>query len=398
MSRKTFSTVGALVDDLLDRFERNPAASRLTTSIDPDKFHSVDARDAFDEGLLALERAGGVTLVRKGLKGERIVTSVRLTDATVLYGHLGRRPSHESTGEALLVLRSRNNLSPAAILLLDEIAAAWARGVASNGFPPGKVARLRQAIALAEAVHGRLAAPGDDEVDYRSFSRQMAGDSKALERHLRQVASLTRRLFDLDATRAGLEPADLLASAGIVRLAQPMLVRGPMAFDQLSFPAMPFIGIPGECHERITLTARPDYLLIIENFASFVRHVREVSACDRGLVIFSGGFPSRPTRRLICRLAALARVPTFHWGDMDAGGVQIFRYLESALAAEDIPLIPHLMGAPLLRDHGTKVSAPAKLTGFEGSAVRDLALLIGEASLAHEQEAFDPVTPSWEGK
>ncbi|MDB5584057.1 MAG: hypothetical protein JWR80_9233, partial [Bradyrhizobium sp.] len=41
------------------------------------------------------------------------------------------------------------------------------------------------------------------------------------------------------------------------------------------------------------LRKRPPYVLIIENFASFVRHVREIAFDDGALVIFSGGFPSR---------------------------------------------------------------------------------------------------------
>lgn len=75
-----------------------------------------------------------------------------------------------------------------------------------------------------------------------------------------------------------------------------------------------FVGTPAECVGRISLYERPTYLLTIENFASFVRYVREIGHGDDGLVIYSGGFPSRPVMEAIARLARQAAVSTFHWG------------------------------------------------------------------------------------
>ncbi|RUV96365.1 hypothetical protein, partial [Mesorhizobium sp. M1A.F.Ca.IN.020.04.1.1] len=64
MSRRGFSTVISLIADLLARHERNPVARNLIASIDNDGFANVDQRDTFDEELAALERAGGIELIR----------------------------------------------------------------------------------------------------------------------------------------------------------------------------------------------------------------------------------------------------------------------------------------------------------------------------------------------
>ncbi|WP_288142827.1 hypothetical protein, partial [Mesorhizobium sp.] len=90
MRRRGFSTVILLIDDLLARHERNPAARNLIASIDNNGFANMDLRDTFDEELAALERAGGIELVRTGPKMERRVTGVRLKDAGVLYRQVGR--------------------------------------------------------------------------------------------------------------------------------------------------------------------------------------------------------------------------------------------------------------------------------------------------------------------
>jgi hypothetical protein len=394
MSRRRFSNVSALIADLLDRHERSPDATRLVASINNDGFASVDQRDAFDDELASLEREGGVELVRTGHRSERVVTGARLKDPAVLYRHAERRPSGQLAEDALAELRARDDLPAGAGRLIDAAAAAWSRGVSHLGIAKGDVQALGHVIRLAAAVHARMAEASDGEVDYRTFSRLAVTDSKALERNIRQVTSAILRFFPSDGERTGLNPDELLAGAGIVRLPQPVLIRGSIALKGQAFPDLPFVGVPTECAELINLQAKPTYVLTIENYASFVRHVREVGRTDRGLVIYSGGFPSRPTLKAIARLAAQADAPTFHWGDMDAGGVRIFRHIEQHLAPLGVTLRPHMMDAELLRQAGTVVADTPDVVGdMTESAIAELARTIRETGLVHEQEEFSPQSP-----
>lgn len=394
MSRRGFSTIISLIDNLLARHERNPAARNLITSIDNDGFANMDQRDAFDEELAALERAGGIELIRTGPKTERRVTSARLKDAGVLYRKVERRPAGELAYQAVSDLRSQPGLLPGAVSLIDDVVAAWTRGVSHIGIRKGDRRTLANVIGLAIAVRGRMSGDPQGEQDFRTFSRLTVGDSKALEKNVRQVAAAMAKIFPGMNEQPRLDPEELLASAGIRRLPQPILLHGDVSLDGRPFPTMPYVGIPTDCADGINLLTKPDYVLTIENFTSFVRHVREITPSERALVIFSGGFPSRPTLATITGLAAQARVPTFHWGDMDAGGVRIFQHLERHLAGVDIPLRPHMMDIGLLSRFGKP--APG-LVGPVGdtyaSAITDLANLIIVSGLVHEQEEFDPISP-----
>lgn len=130
------------------------------------------------------------------------------------------------------------------------------------------------------------------------------------------------------------------------------------------------------------------------DIASFVRYVREIGQSENGLVIYSGGFPSRPVLETIVRLTGQACAPAYHWGDMDGGGVRIFRYIEQHLASIGVSLQPHMMSTDLLRQVGSKAQRANRIGGdMTERAIAELASLIEQAGLVHEQEEFDPRSP-----
>lgn len=393
MSRRRFSDIGSLIDYLLDRYERNPDGSRWTAAIDQDDL-TVAASDAFEEGLAFLAKEGGLEILHSGPKWERAIKSVKLCDPAVLYRHRKRRPAPEFAEDSLASLRSRGDLPANAVLLLDEASLAWSRNSSYMGIRPGDGKTLTQVLRLAGAVSARLGNLSASEVDFRSFSRVTSGDSKALEHNLSSIASTISRLSELSETQAMLDAEELLAVAGIKRLPQPVLVCGAISLDELPFPKMPFVGVPAECAGRVNLDRQPAYVMTIENFSSFVRYVREVAKDDDGLVIYSGGFPSRPALETIVKLARQARAPIYHWGDMDGGGVRIFRYIEQRLASIGVSLQPHMMNADLLRKVGSKAQGPIRIgANMKESAILELARLIEDTGLVHEQEEFDPISP-----
>ena len=393
MNRHRFSDIAALIDHLLDKYEKNPEASRWIVAIDQDDL-TVNAGDAFVEDLTLLQKEGGVEIVWTGPKWERSIKSVKLRDPDVLYRQTERRPASEFAVESLSALRARDDLPVGAEPLLDEAAFAWSRKAPYMGVRPGEGETLGQVLRLAGAVSERLVELSASEVDFRSFSRLRSGDSKALERNLSSVVSAVSRFSALTETQGGLDAEELLATAGIKRLPQPVLICGAISLDDQPFPNMPFSGIPAECAGRVNLCKRPEYVMTIENFSSFVRYVREVAQSENGLVIYSGGFPSRPVLETIVRLTKQAYAPIYHWGDMDGGGVRIFRHIEQRLASIGVNLRPHMMNADLLRKVGLKTQGTNRVgSGMRESAIGELALLIEQSGLVHEQEEFDPQSP-----
>jgi hypothetical protein len=394
MSRRRFSSTATLINDLLDRFEKGGGTTRPIASIDNDGFATVDQRDTFDEALEQLERRGGIDLVRNGRGSDRVVTGARLRDAWLLYEQVARQPAVQQVDEALVELRKRHIETHEVVQTLDAAASAWSRGVSFMGVAKNDVRTLGHVIGLAQAVHARSSDVTAAELDFRTFSRLSVGDSKALERNVRAVSSAISRLFGPDHLAPELEPEEFLGTVGIRRLPQPVLIRGPVTISGQPLPEMPFVGIPAESVDLVQLAREADYVISIENYTSFVRYVREVALSDNGLVIFSGGFPSRPTLNAIARLAEAAKAPTYHWGDMDAGGVRIFHHVERRLADVGVELRPHMMSPDLLRRVGVSTTDGLRMTGrMSNSAVAQLAEVIRETGLVHEQEELSPQRP-----
>ncbi|CDX56785.1 conserved hypothetical protein [Mesorhizobium plurifarium] len=396
MSRRQFGNVHRLIHDLLDRYESNPQASRILAYIDEDALQTVEERDRFIQALFGIEKAGGIVIQRKRAEGAFVLGSVRLADPTVLYAHVNRTPAKVSAGIALGKARVRSDLPEGALDVLDEIANAWSRGVGRFGLAPGDSSGLSASLDLVHALAIRAEDGGAAPVDYRTFSRLAGTPSKALERLVSTVPRLFERFYPDRAPSAELDSADWLATLGVTRTPQPLIVSGPIAIAGQPLPPLCFYGVPPEQGEQLGLSDRVDYLLTIENYTSFVRHAREINNNRSALIIYTGGFPSRCHLQQIVRLAAEAQAPIFHWGDIDDGGVRIFGHLERTLAERGLSLFPHLMDVAALHEHGVvrdKQMRTADAPPRE-SAVRGLWEALVASALVLEQESLSPQYPS----
>ncbi|WP_395676455.1 Wadjet anti-phage system protein JetD domain-containing protein [Inquilinus sp.] len=396
MSRRRFSDAALLLNDLLDRHESNPTAIHLLAYVDDAGFTSVRERDRFEQSLETAAQSGGIGIQRRQIDGDMEIAHVRLIDADALYRFLDRPTAHQRVRGALADARLRTDLPATAQHVFDELAEAWARGVSRFGLTPGDSAGLRTCLDLVLAIEARASDLTAISIDYRSFSRAAGADSKALDRLSGPTVTLHGRLYSARSSTTSLDVDDILASYGISRMPQPLLLSGPLAVSRTPLPDLAFYGFPPERGEAIGLSRKVDYVLTIENYTSFVRHVREINADHSGLIIYTGGFPARSHLLQIVYLAAVAAAPVFHWGDMDAGGVRIFRHIEDALRTPQLSLQPHLMNPATLRAHGIASNNQRRLavTGASTSAIADLWVLIAETNLAFEQESMAPTRPS----
>ena len=399
MSRRSFADARALLADLLDRYEANPQAERLFAYLDVAGFASIVDLDSCLAELAMVERAGGIHVRRRRAGGVDLVESIRLGATGPVYHHLGRAPAGAKADQALARLEQHRSKSPALGSIVDQVRSAWSRNVSAFGLRPGEAARLVMAIDLAEALVARFRANDLSQSDFRSFSRAVVGDSKTLERLALTVSLVVQRLAPEVITPETQTAEEVIGTFGVMRLPQPFLISGPLALDGIELPAIPYIGLPPEHFPRMTFARTPEYVLIIENFTSFIRHVREVNQDLAGVVIFSGGFPSRPTLKGIVHIAGLASAPTYHWGDIDLGGLRIFIHLERALSEAALSLRPHLMTEALLRSFGLparKRTWVRVLRPADGSGIMSLwqALASADLGLDLEQEAVGPMRPA----
>ena len=124
------------------------------------------------------------------------------------------------------------------------------------------------------------------------------------------------------------------------------------------------------------------------------RHSFDTSGRSHGPNGPSSSIPgslSRPTLATITRLAAHAQVPTLHWGDMDAGGVRIFRTPRDVSRQVDIRLRPHMMDLNCSAASGRPAPGMAgPVDDMHASAIAGSADLLIASGLVHAAGGVDP--------
>jgi len=382
-----FTDARELMSDLLDRYEAGTASP--ISYPDYSGFPDVVAIDKFAKELREAEAAGAVRIANgKGRNGEEIA-QVRLQAAARMYAFLERRPIAELVDEASRRLLSGFDLPAEFESSVASLRAAWTRGRSWQGFTLDDVDRLRTAFVLAKAIlEGRHRG-----ADYRTFSRRIAGESKALERVEAPVVRLLSSTLELP---PGARPKDALRTLGLEKFAPPMLLSGHIDFDtaELSAAAPLYFGIPPSEARRVRFRVKPRYFLTIENFASFNRHVTEADPLRAGVTVYVGGYPSLATQQALQSFAGAlpGDVPFFHWSDIDPDGTWIFRTIERIV---ERPLTPHLMTPDLAEQLGrvpTEVFRPPR--DAENSAISSLVTYLqSEGAKWLEQEELDPALP-----
>ena len=372
---------------LLDRFEEGVESPIAYP--DHDGFASITDADRLASEIAAAAACGGVEAV-KG-KGRRAgeLRFVRLADATRLYGHLSRTPSSRLSDMALAAVLGGAAVSETLASVAASVAETWKRNRRWAGLAPNDSESLRKALLLAEAIHeGRHAGS-----DYRTFSRRTAADSKALENLEAAVVRILRE--------AGMElpqsatPREALATLGLEKVSPPLLMSGPVTLGGGAVPqGLFFVGTSAVDIGQVGLSRQPGYVLSIENYTSFVRHVTEADPARTGLTLFTGGYPSAGIQRAFSEIGRMVApdVPFYHWSDIDPDGVWIFLTVEKAFGR---PVRPHLMDPELaMRSGHVPFVERSRLPRTDNEHAAAIASYLADGSALHlEQEELDPCLP-----
>jgi hypothetical protein len=383
----------AFLERLLILSERSPERSRAASAApDYDQLSTAELMKRFEARMMAAERAGAVVL-RKGRRERRhLIERVKVKDALALARHLGRSPAQD------LADRMQETLAPVVANgepwvadVVHDMVQRWARSESAYRMPASAASAAEEFVALLAAV-SRDRARG---LDARTFSLKVTGDTKAFDRHAARLAEV------LAAQRGerGMSADSIWKAIGLERFSHPIHLSGCVLVEKdnhivVDGRASPFASVHPEMLPLLRLYSKPAALLTIENYASFNRYVREIK--DGALVVYTGGFPSAGVMELLNLLLTMIgpEVPFFHWGDIDAGGLRIFRYLEETLARAPRP---HLMTRAVAEAYGSPADSDTSLRAIarSASAVARLAewLARGERIMHLEQEALDPVSP-----
>jgi len=349
----------------------------------------VREADTFIKELKLAEEAGAVRLVKGQGAHRGHVAHVRLESPIAGYRHLGRHPIGGIAGEAHRKIVDGLALHSGLVVAASQIASIWSRAKTCNGFSPGDADTVRIVFILAQAVlDGRHAG-----MDYRTFSRRVSGDSKTLERLEGPVVRLIAAILDLPPDA---KPREALRTLGLEKFAPPLLMSGQLDFadTDLSQTRPLYFGIPPNEAERIRFRGTPTYVLTVENYASFNRHIIEADHSGVGLTIYVGGYPSLATQHALGVLAGkLPRsIPFFHWSDIDADGTWIFQTIEKAIGR---PLLPHLMSPEIAERFGRRATSKSgRRECPQNSGIAALVqYLASDKAKTLEQEELDPELP-----
>jgi hypothetical protein len=386
------------LERLLARAERRPERAHSPSARpDYEALATAELKRRFHERLLAAERAGAVEVEMGRRERRHLINRVRLRDGAALARHLGREPSSTSAARSRdLLERAAATGEPWVREILDRIIGRWSRGEPSFRLPPNAIDQAAEFLTLLAAISNGAA----QGFDARTFSIRTVGETKAFERHEARIAAVMAARFG----DPGLGVEAVRARLGLERYSHPVHLRGPVLVADpegvlVDARARPFASIHADMLPFVRVTRQPAALLTIENYVSFNRQVREID--DGTLVVYTAGFASLAAvdvlGAMIDRLDA--SVPFFHWGDVDPGGLRIFRFLEETLPR---PPRPHLMTRELAMLHGKEARPDAGLRALAaaGSVLTELAawLASGDDVRHLEQEALDPVSPLSTGR
>lgn len=399
MPQNSLSPAEQLLHKLLDRHEEPRERSRdITQKINYTKIGSPAQQDDFHRVLQDAKRAGGIKLEKNQVgRYTDEFARVRLIDTSALYAFLMRAPSTTIADGARQTIEAaipKIITEPFFRAILDEAVSAWKT---NKGFLGLAATDINSVLTVLRLTHAITHLEGRD-IDHRTFSRRSVQDSKALERSEGRVAKLLKRW---NPSIASDEPREILAACGIVRRAHPLYVKGPIHISsddmRLDGTGELFIGLPWISVQHATLRGPVDYIIIIENPTSFWRYCLEVEGTY--LALLSNGFPARDVLAGMIHLTKTAlsirKVPLFHWGDIDAGGVLIAAHIEDALG---ISINLHDMSPKLSQDSESPLSSRKGLDRLSdrNGDIGQLARWLSSAnSKSLEQEELDPREPDW---
>ncbi|WP_321530946.1 Wadjet anti-phage system protein JetD domain-containing protein [uncultured Desulfuromonas sp.] len=395
-----------LLKELLTMWEESPDGTRkkvlhITKKKAPAYYRTVDPdlKNELHEGLNSAAKTGAVLLTWGKFTERHLLKKITLENPRTLADHLGVTLAVDRVDGYRHALTAG---IPSDFLwgteIVEEILKKWRTASSYNRIDPGNV---DAALNLIRALW-HIEAGNHQGLDLRTFSAKFLGNSKTMESISGLFSKVWQQHYGGD-----LSPTELYESMGLCKFPQPVFIKGPLKMEVAGghidcSQIRSYVGFAPDSVTQISANTTPDYILTIENLASYNRHCREI--VDNGVVLFSSGFPSPGFCQMLTLLgrSVEAEVPFYHWSDIDLGGLRIFRRIAGVLHDElgGKELHPHLMTAEVLSEYAEygKKKTDKVLSNYERikkdcpqlTTLIDRMLIDGEDCLTLEQENLSP--------
>ncbi|WP_313134863.1 Wadjet anti-phage system protein JetD domain-containing protein [Anaerocolumna sp.] len=233
----------------------------------------------------------------------------------------------------------------------------------------------------------------------RVFSKRYLNNSKVFEKELqKKIISIARKYADSveEAMDSSMEDSDILNQLYIEEYSQELNIKGKLrievegsVIDTGCFPYGTVLNSQTIKNAIILDNPQITKILTIENKANFTAEPME----EGTLIIFSHGYFSPLERKFLKELAdSLLEQPVtyLHSGDLDFGGVCIFRYIKNRIFPQ---LKPYRMDKDTFekyKNYGEPIETATleKLNKLKEPMLQELINLIIETGLVIEQEAY----------
>lgn len=201
-------------------------------------------------------------------------------------------------------------------------------------------------ILILKALLGIDEMLRNEEIMYeRVFSKKYFNNSKIFEKQLRgSILSLIKKYFEeID----DLDDDIILNSIGIVKTTNDLNIKGDIVFEleerQLDLNNFIYgLALNDKTIKEIKLVSfNFNKVISVENKANF-NYLCEAE--ENALIIFSGGFYTPCHRRFLHDLyesivKKQSDIEFYHWGDIDLGGINIYRNIKEYIFPEVKPLM-----------------------------------------------------------
>lgn len=354
-----------ILNSLLDSFEKsslmrgeNKVRVRISYRFDkrnlPEYFdESSTAYEEIHAVAYQMEQKGFLEIVWKNKKVGHIIEKVLLCEEAIdeVYHYMKRTPKLEQESRALMMLMGLAGeiTTPAAGAFLARMRERLQAGKSIKGYADiaceGELGELIRTIMWVEG--------NTEELFFREFSSRYFHDSKKFALLAGKVCKILQEECD---EFAGMEKEDILAEYQIYHTPGYVYLKGnagitfeePWSMMDISgFTSGLGFGIDNNNADSLRIIPGKDpvyEVYTIENLTTFFRFTRENS-----LIVYLGGYHNQARRKLLLKIYdAYPDAKYYHFGDIDAGGFQIFWHLREKTG---IPFTMYQMNREILEKY-----------------------------------------------
>lgn len=277
--------------------------------------------------LKQLEEKQLIKILWKGNREGHIVSKVRLNTEKLdeAYKYVYRTPKNDMESDSLQILDTYagQDATPVCRAFAEYLTGRLGEHKSVKEFVNlGDAAGTKQLLDIIQAIE-----KNETQLYIREFSMIHFHDSKVFEKMAGKVAHVFKRF---QKNCEDLELDEILAEYGIYHTPNYVYLKGDgdvlIGEEKIRLSALKQgLGISGDDIEKIrfTDTGKVEKVVTIENLTTYFRWREENS-----LLIYLGGYHNAVRRELLQKVYSCCPAAAyFHFGDIDAGGFEIYRHL-----------------------------------------------------------------------